>query len=188
MRKLIITTVALAALAWVQGPTASASTIEHGRFDDHFVDVREDVCGGLTMVVEGDDRGRYSLRLGGPDQLPRFSSTHHGGASFTNAATGLALTATWHYSNQDVHVTDNGDGTLSVVYQVPGPERIYGPDGQQLNISTGSMRLEATIDHGGTLQDPYDDVFLGEEFLVGHGYPPQPPFDFCDAFRSLTAP
>jgi hypothetical protein len=153
---------------------ALAEPIEQGTFDEHFDFVREGFCGDMDIHIEGYDRGSYVARAAGPSRLPRFTSTHHGGSTWTNLASGLAFTFEWHYSNQDVSVTDNGDGTLSIVYQVPGPERIYEPDGQELVFFTGMMRVEAVVDHGGT--------------LAGHGYPQlHPPMDFCQSFRTLTA-
>lgn len=86
----------------------------------------------------------------------------------------------------DVRVTNNGDGTFTALYQIPGPERIYGPDGQLLNTSGGTIRFAAIIDYGGTPSDPSDDVFISEEFVSDHGGQPQAPFDFCDSFRDLT--
>jgi hypothetical protein len=166
---------------------ALAEPMEQGTFEQHFNFVREGFCGDMDISIEGDDRGSSVARDAGPSRLPRFTSTHHGGATWTNLASGLAFTFEWHYASQDVSVTDNGDGTLSVVYQVSGPERIYGPDGQELVFFTGMMRVEAVIDHAGTPTEPSDDIFLYEDFLAGNGFPElHPPIDFCESFRALT--
>jgi hypothetical protein len=187
MRRLLAVGAIVGAAVLALPVPADAKTIERGHFDDHEVIDFDDFCGDLVVRLEVHDTGTYSARLGGPGQLPRFASTHHGGATWTNVATGRSFTAWWNYSNKDIKVTDNGDGTLTVLYQVPGPERIYGVDGQQLNISTGMMRLAALIDHNGTPRDPSDDTFLSEELVSDHGYPPQPPFDFFAEFHRQTA-
>jgi hypothetical protein len=112
--------------------------------------------------------------------------SHHGGGTIINLATGISFSVDWNYLNQDVRVTDNGDGTLSVLHQIPGPERWFGPDGNLLFTSGGTMRLEAVFDHAGTPSDPSDDTFISEEFVSEAGGRPQPNFDLCAAFRTLT--
>lgn len=185
MRK-FLATVLVTAAATVCGPPAGAKPVEHVRFDEHAVEVVDDFCGDLPVRAELDDRGHFTITLTGPDRLPKFSSNHHGGITFTNLATGKAFTITWDYVVKEVRVTDNGDGTFTVLYQLPGPERVYGPDGQLLYTSGGMFRMEAVIDHGGTPSDPSDDVFVREVFVSDNGGRPQDPFHFCDSFRSLT--
>ena len=86
-----------------------------------------------------------------------------------------------------MRVADNGDGTYTAVFQVPGPERVYGPDGQLLFTSGGTMRIRIIVDDNGTPNDPGDDFVVREEFVGEHGGKPQDDFDFCDSFRTLTA-
>ena len=40
----------------------------------------------------------------------------------------------------DQGVIDNGDGTITILTQVPGPEKTYGPDGKLLFTSGGTFR------------------------------------------------
>lgn len=180
------TAVALAGLAFGLGATAAdAKPYESVRFDEHDVYVVDDYCGDLEVRIEFNDQGHFVIRPTGPDGLPRFSSNHHGSATHTNVATGKAFTIKFDYVNSDVRVTDNGDGTLTILFQVPGHERYYGPEGQLLFMTAGTIRIEAIVDHRGTPSDPSDDLFISEELVADH-LGQQGGSDWCSSFRTLT--
>ena len=63
--------------------------------------------------------------------------THHGEATYTNLATGRKFTLAWTYIDQDKRVTYNRDGTLSILGNSPGSERVRGPDGKLLDVKAG---------------------------------------------------
>ena len=166
---------------------APAALYEQIVFDDRGSQVFKRFCGDLRVRFDFHDHGSLVGRITGRDGTLRYTQTHHGEATFTNLATGLAFTLTWNYLNQDLRVTDNGDGTLTIISQIPGPETYYGPDGQRLYVNGGTMRIAAIIDHGGTPLDPSDDTFVSERIISASGGQPQPTFDFCQSFRALTA-
>ena len=87
-------------------------------------------CGDLRVRIDFHDQGVFVGRPAGKERFLRYTVSHHGGGTITNLATGRAFTFVWNYLEQDIKVTDNGDGTVSILSQVPGPEKIYGPDGQ----------------------------------------------------------
>ena len=163
-----------------------AKPLEHVRFAEAESEVVDDFCGDLSVRMDFHDQGVLQVKQAGRDRLPRYTVSHHGGGTTTNLATGKAFTFTWNYLEQEVKATDNGDGTFTVLAQVPGPETIYGPDGQRLFVNGGTLRVELIVDQAGTPGDPSDDAVVSEEFLGGHGGKRQPPFDFCEAFRTLT--
>jgi hypothetical protein len=170
----------------IGAPPADARPIEKVPFDVHDAYVVDDYCGDLEVGIEVYDRGHYSVRSTGPDGLPRFSSNHHGSATHTNVATGKAFTITFDYSDSDVRVTNNDDGTFTILFQVPGHERFYGPDGQHLFMTAGTIRIEAIVDHGGTPSDPSDDLVISEELVADHLGQQGSGSDWCDSFRTLT--
>ena len=179
--------VALAGLVLGVGATAAhARPYESVRFHETFTEEVDDFCGDLHVRTDLHDQGHFVARPTGPDRIPRFTATHHGGGTFTNIATGKALTVTWNYAEIDVHVVDNGDGTYTTVNQVPGPERYFGPDGQLLYTDGGTMRVRIIVDDNGTPNDPGDDFVVSEEFLGGHGGQPQDDVTFCELFRTFT--
>jgi hypothetical protein len=159
---------------------------EQVRFHEEGTTTVKHFCGDLQVRIDFHDQGVVVGRMAGKSRLLRYTQSHHGGSTWTNLATGKAFTFTWNYLNQDLRVTDNGDGTLTILWQLPGPEKIFGPDGQLLNTDGGTMRLETILDHGGTPNDPADDTFVSETVVSSNGGPPQGEFDFCDAFRTLT--
>jgi hypothetical protein len=167
-------------------PPSEAAPQLHLRFDDTTSWVVDDFCGDIEVAIEFHDQGVLLIRQT-RDGLPRYTVTHHGGSTITNVATGKAFTFTWHYLEQEVKLTDNGDGTHTVLFQVPGPETIYGPDGERLNVNGGTYRVLLIVDQAGTPSDPSDDFVVSEEFVSSHGDRPQPPFDFCDSFSTLTS-
>ena len=57
-------------------------------------------------------------------------------------------------------MTDNGDGTLTILVLATGNDVFYGPDGKAIGRNPGQIRFEILVDHGGTPTDPSDDVVL----------------------------
>jgi hypothetical protein len=178
--------VAVAMTAALMATGAQATQVEHARIDHQWSYVREDFCGDLTVLLEGNDRGSLVARTSGQSGLARYTVNHHGGSMITNLATEKAFKFRWNYLEQDLRATDNGDGTATVISQIPGPEKIYGPDGQVVSFNGGTMRLRLTIDLAGTPSDPSDDSVVGEEVLSSNGGPAQDDTAFCDEFHDLT--
>ena len=167
-------------------PTA-AVPIEKGKFHDVFSEVREE-C-DLNILYEEDIQGRFLVNSRGRDGLVYFSSTVRGTQSWTNLATDKSYSTVFNGVDKDQRVTDNGDGTLTILVLVTGNETWYGPDGNVLFRNPGQVRFELLVDHGGTPSDPSDDEFLeflgvvkgstGRNDLEGR--------DFCDDLREFTA-
>jgi hypothetical protein len=65
--------------------------------------------------------------------------------------------------DKDQRVTDNGDGTLTILVLATGNAVLYGEEGEAIARNPGQIRYELLIDHGGTPNDPSDDEFV--EFL-----------------------
>jgi hypothetical protein len=76
-------------------------------------------------------------------------------------------------------VTDNGDGTLTILVMGTGNSTLYGPEGNAIARDPGQIRFEVLIDHGGTPSDPSDDEFL--EFLGDVKPSTGRSDDFCEA-------
>jgi hypothetical protein len=78
----------------------------------------------------------------------------------TNLANGRSVTALIRFLEKDLRVTDNGDGTLTIVVFATGNAVLYGPDGKAIARDPGQIRFELLVDHGGTPNDPDDDELL----------------------------
>lgn len=187
LQRRLMVLVAVAGAAMGAGTAVGqAQPYEQVRFDERGSDLVEDYCGDQNVRIDFHDQGVIVGREAGESRLLRYTQSHHGGSTITNLATGRAFSFTWNYLNQDVRIVDNGDGTITILAQIPGPERIYGPDGELLYTNGGTLRLQTVLDDGGTPNDPSDDTFLSEEVVSSNGGKPQGEFHFCDSFRTLT--
>ncbi len=65
----------------------------------------------------------------------------------TNLATGRAATDIQPSTlGKDQSVTDNGDGTLTIVFLGTGGARLYGDDGRLIAKNSGQVRFEIVVD------------------------------------------
>ena len=147
---------------------ASAKPLEHTDFHDEFSETINDFCGvsGLTVQVDSVEDGRFLFNPHGPDGL----AYAHTNVSFTNVLTNVAndntVTSVGKVVDKDLRVTDNGDGTLTILVLTTGPAAVYGPDGKAIARNPGQVRFELLVDHGGTPTDPSDDEFLEDLGVV----------------------
>ena len=157
---------------------ASAKPLLKESFHDEGTFVDEDFCGaGLTVDGAFVVDGKLLVNSHGPAGQVYFLEHVHANVVFTNRANGKAVTLVNRVVNHDLHVTDNGDGTLTILFLATGNEVLYGADGKAIGRNPGQIRLEILLDHGGTPTDPSDDVFLSEELVKGSTGRSD---DFCD--------
>ncbi len=149
------------------------------RFHDEGTFVEEDFCGaGLTVDGTFVTDGSLLVVAHGPDGLAYFLEHISVTVVYTNRANGKTVTLTVVRVNKDLRVTDNGDGTLTILALATGNDVFYGPDGKAIGRNPGQIRFEILVDHGGTPTDPSDDVFLAEELVKGSTGRSD---DFCEA-------
>jgi hypothetical protein len=125
---------------------------------------------GLTVVAGGSIDFRQRTTTQGADGLPYYTS--HTTAfvdSYTNKATGAVATSTGKYTFHTIRVTDNGDGTLTVMSQYTINTQITDNAGHIVARDTGIYRYVSVVDHGGTPSDPSDDIELESSDLRSNG-------------------
>ena len=143
---------------------AGAEKLEGGTFVDEFSFTDDDFCGtGREVLFEGVAEGRFLVRTQGPDGLVDFGSRFSQTVTATDVATGQSTTEVTRINDKDLHVTDQGDGTLLVEILATGPSSLYGDDGSVIGRNPGQVRFELVVDHGGTPDFPDDDVELSFE-------------------------
>ncbi len=176
-----------AAAAAMLAAAAGAGPPFRETIHDEFAFVDDDFCGaGLTVEVAVVLDIRVQAAPRGSDGLIYF--LQHGTETdvLTNLANGTSLTSFARVLEKDLRVTDNGDGTLTVLILATGNAVLYGADGKAIARNPGQIRIELLIDHGGTPNDPSDDVILAEELVKGSTGRSD---DFCEAaVPALTAP
>jgi hypothetical protein len=148
----------LAALA-----PATAAPLEHEHFQEDVRTVIRNFCGDLRVLEHRVIKGMDLINARGPDGLAYFLGRARGRISYTNLANGKTFTEVFSTISKDLRVTNNGDGTLTILVLATGGYKVYGPDGKLLFRDPGQIRFELLVDHGGTPRDPSDDEFL--EFL-----------------------
>lgn len=155
---------AVATLAAAGGP-ATAKPIDSGTFHEELDLVITDFCGvtGLEIDLHVDTVFDYTVRSKGRDQLPYFSQLVRGTRTFTNPDNDRTVTEVFNGPEKDLKVTDNGDGTFTILVLGTGNSTVFGTDGKAIARNPGQLRWEILIDNNDTPQDPSDDGFL--EFL-----------------------
>jgi hypothetical protein len=89
-------------------------------------------------------------------------------------------------NSKDLHVVDNGDGTLTITGLVSGTQSVYGPDVELLFTDHGLVSDTFLMDNNDTV-DPSDDEFV--DIIDTKVAGPHETFDrdFCADFREFTA-
>ena len=150
---------------------AAAEPIEHDTFEESFTDTID--CGdGLILELEGLETVHFLLLARGPDRLLYGQANIDGTTSITNPANGKSFTNTYNIVEKDLTVTDNGDGTYTIVVLRAGPTTNYGPDGQRLFLDTGQIVFEGVYDVA-------NDEFIFGEILRQVGRWDTDGRDFC---------
>lgn len=148
----------------VAGAPAAAQPVEKGRFHDVFTDVFD--CDGTPTQVEVDVSGSFNGVRHGSEQLVYFRDSRRGTLVYTNLTTGGTFTEISTVNSRDAQVTDNGDGTLTIVVHATGSARFYDTDGNFVLNDPGQVRFQFMVDHGGTPDDPSDDQEIEGTFQI----------------------
>jgi hypothetical protein len=118
---------------------------------------------GLTVTLQATIDGRFAIRSRGRDHLAYYQEHSTITEVITNVATGEHVTRVERVLDKDLRVTNNGDGSLTILVLATGNSTVYDESGKAIARNPGQIRYEILIDHGGTASDPSDDKFL--EFL-----------------------
>jgi len=161
MRRILLVLASLAVLAAVVVPAAAASAgrAVHDRFHDEGADVIADFCGEAGLTVQHT----YSLDMfvhivaHGPNRLDYF--LQHGVWTDTYTSGGKMVTAVANVTEKDQFITDNGDGSLTIVILATGNATAYGPDGKAIARNPGQLRFVIYIAADGSLT--FGDVIMG---------------------------
>lgn len=128
----------------------------------------EDFCGveGFTVDRTGTFESRLKIRTrkSGLDYFLEHITTEE---TLTGVASGLSVHIHTAFIAKDLKVTDNGDGTLTIVQLLTGPSTLYGPNGKALARDPGQVRFLLVIDTNGTPADPSDDFEVSSELIKG---------------------
>jgi hypothetical protein len=175
----ILALAATAAVMLAAAASAGPGQVFRETIHDEFEFVDDDFCdAGLTVEVAVVLDIRVQAVAHGSDGLVYF--LQHGTETdvLTNLENGRSLTAFSLVIEKDLRVTDNGDGTLTVLILATGNGVLYRDDGKAIARNPGQIRLELLIDHGGTSKDSSGGMVLSEELVKGSTGRSD---DFCEA-------
>jgi hypothetical protein len=166
MRQLLLATALLAALVF-----AVPAQSEPGRvFKEtvHLEDFNEiEAFCETDMVVQSHFVADLTQRVmpRGRDGLIYFATRLSITETFTNVDNGKFVVSTVNGIDKDLRVTDNGDGTLTILILSTGNTVVYNSDGEAIGRDPGQVRFELLVDHGGTPSDPSDDTEISFEVV-----------------------
>jgi hypothetical protein len=166
-------TAAAALLGSVSAP-ASATIVERGPIHDPFSFTDDDFCGaGITVDVQGTADGKFRVTSRRPgDGLDYYLENVRVARTLTDRATGLSVFDIQPNTlGKDQRLTDNGDGTITIVQLLTGGERTYGHTGKLIARNSGQVRFKIVYDY-------VNDVELSNELIFGSTGTND---DFCEA-------
>lgn len=163
----VVASAAALALSAPAGPGAAAPP-ERGTFDDAFSVPVADFCGsdGLDVVLDAVLTGRFQFGPRRDDGLQYWLEQTRFEEVITNTATGEHVRVVTRSVGKDLRVTDNGDGTLTVLFLATGNTTVSDAAGKAIARNPGQVRLSFLLDHAGTPTDPTDDAFLAPPEVV----------------------
>jgi hypothetical protein len=154
-------TAALAASV-VAAPSATARPLENVRFtetdsftDTNFCDV------GLTVQVDETADIHILFNSRKPGTAPYFKANVVADTTYTGP--GGVVTEHATIADKDLKITDNGDGTMTILVLATGNAAVYDETGKAIARNPGQVRYEVLVDYGADIADPSDDQFI--EFL-----------------------
>jgi hypothetical protein len=154
---------AFAGQAWGGKVFHESFRVEDGLFKfENFCDVE-----GMSVRETWVADVRVSAVRRGPNGFTYSSEHVREDGVFRNQANGKRVTRVITSNLKDLKVTDNGDGTLTILAKGTGNEVAYGADGKAIYRNPGQSRFEFLFDHGGTPTDPSDDEFISGERVKG---------------------
>jgi hypothetical protein len=168
MRRLLLAAALLAALVLAVPALAEPGRVVKETFHEEFFNEIEAFC-ETDMVVESHlvVDGTTTIMPRGRDGLIYFANRLSITETFTNVDNDKFVVSTANFIDKDLRVTDNGDGTLTILILSTGNAVIYNSDGEAIGRNPGQVRFELLVDHGGTPSDPSDDTEISFEQVKG---------------------
>jgi hypothetical protein len=147
------------------GP-ATAAPLEKVRLNDVFTEFFTCETTGTPVRWDADYWVNFLVNQRGSSPFPYFRESVSGTDVFTNLDTGGTFTVEFTANSHDHVITDNGDGTITVLVIATGGSRFYDTDGNFVLNDPGQVRFSFDVDYNGTPSDPSDDFDVPDSFQV----------------------
>ena len=167
MPRLLLAAAFLAVLLAVPALADPGRVVKETVHEEFFNEI-EGFC-DTDMVVESHlvVDGRTTIRPRGRDGLIYFANRLKISETFTNVDNDKFVVSTVNLIDKDLRVTNNGDGTLTILILSTGNAVIYNSSGKAIGRNPGQVRFKLVVDHGGTPNDPTDDTEISFEQVKG---------------------
>jgi hypothetical protein len=162
-RRLLVAGLATTVLALLPLQSASARVIDADTFHDEGSFTEENFCdvAGLTVDIDFVVDGRFLVRMQGRDQLVYTMEHARSMVMYTDTATQETITETAHHVLfKDLHITDNGDGTLTIIFFGTGELGLRNDEGRLIGRNDGQFRVRIVY-------DVVNDEELSFELILG---------------------
>jgi hypothetical protein len=157
-RHSLLTSALAAGLVLGAAAPAQARVVERFPLDFSVSGQIDDFCGaGLTVDFTFDQTGTGTVRE--RHGVPYFQGHSRLVRTFTYEGRTVTV-LTRHLLEKDLRITDNGDGTWTIIVLFTGPERAVDEDGRVLAKNDGQVRLRLIYDAA------LDDI-VSEEIVFG---------------------
>jgi len=186
MRRLFVVLAAMA-MALVATP-ALAGPPDVQVFEEKFTEVDPNFCGsGIAVEIDGELRTRRAFTYTGRDGVPRSQENFRATETFTNLGTGDSVTRDLRILLHDLDVVFDDDGLATITSLGTGRETWKTPDGTLVYNDPGQVRFQFVVDTNGTLNDPFDDLFVADLGTIfgSTGRNDLQGIDFCDAMLDV---
>jgi hypothetical protein len=154
------------ASALVASAPATAAPLDKGRFHDVSTEFFTCESTGTPVQNDVDVWINFTLNQRGSSPFPYYRENVSGTNVFTNLDTGGTFTNVFSVNAKDHVITDNGDGTITILVIATGGSRYYDTDGNLVLNDPGQVRFSFDVDYNGTPSDPSDDVDVPDSFQV----------------------
>jgi hypothetical protein len=164
----LVVLVAAPGRAWAGGKPV----LSHVQINDFIPDdpatTDDDLCGiPVDTTIAGIANDQVRIGKGG---FLQFKGNFSGTVTSTSVETGLSVVNRMSNAYRDISVTDNGDGTATIITATTGvPEQLMTPDGKVLVKDVGRVVFKIIIDFNGTPLDAEDDEFISQEVISESG-------------------
>jgi hypothetical protein len=152
--------------AVVASTPAAAAPLDKGRVNDVFTDSFICESTGTPVQHDADYWINFNLNLRGSSPFPYYRESVSGSDVFTNLETGGTYTGVFTANGQDHKITDNGDGTITILVVAKGGSRWYDTEGRLVLKDPGQFRFSFDVDYNGTPSNPDDDQEIEGSFQV----------------------
>jgi len=180
----------VATIAAIAAAPAEATVFDKEHFHDSFVSDPYD-CDGTPAIDSGEVDVNITAVLRASSPFPYFREHFSGTGVTTTTETGGTFTNVFVSNQKDHKITDNGDGTITIVSDASGSSRYYDQYGNFVLKDPGSIRFAFDLDYHGTPGNPDDDTLVPNSFRIIHpstGNSDLSDRDFCADLRQFTTP